>query len=70
MIGDVRSEIPPMTSLAEFDSIYQDVATALRRQKWFKNHWEAKAGLFPNAKVPKSVAIQVYKDSWFNDDVT
>jgi len=57
-----------MTTLADFESIYQDLAVTLRKQKWFKSHWEAKAGLFPNAKEPRSVAIQVYKDSWFNDE--
>ncbi len=57
-----------MTSLADFDSIYQDLAAALNRQKWFKNHWEAKAGLFPNPKEPRSVGIQVYKDTWCNED--
>lgn len=57
-----------MTSLADFDLIYQELAAALKNQKWFKNHWQAKAGLFPNATEPKSVAIQVYKDTWFNED--
>ena len=57
-----------MSSLADFDSIYQKLALALRRQEWFKSLWEAKAGLCPNATDPKSVAIQVYKDTWFNDD--
>jgi len=57
-----------MKSLADFDLIYQELAVALKKQKWFKSHWEAKAGLFPNATEPKSVAIQVYKDTWFNSD--
>jgi hypothetical protein len=57
-----------MASIFDFEPLYVSLATELEREKWFNKHWKAKAGLCPDAKAPKSVAIQVFKDSWFNEE--
>lgn len=57
-----------MTSILDCSPIYKKVASSLKREKWFSKHWSAVAGLYPDEKEPKSIGIQVFKDTWFNGD--
>jgi hypothetical protein len=57
-----------MESITDCSAVYLKLASSLKREKWFTKHWAALAGLHPNDKEPKSIAIQVFKDTWFNDD--
>ncbi|HEY8900621.1 MAG TPA: hypothetical protein VIM61_09435 [Chthoniobacterales bacterium] len=57
-----------MASIVDFESLYLSLAAELEREKWFDRHWQARAGLYPDARAPKSVAIQVFKDTWFNEE--
>ena len=58
----------PMESITDCSPIYLNLASSLKSEKWFTKHWTAVAGLCPNDKEPKSIAIQVFKDTWFNED--
>lgn len=57
-----------MNTLSDYESLYQKLATELRKEKWFKKGWQTKAGFSPDAKQPKSVFIQLFRDSWFNEE--
>ncbi len=57
-----------MTSITDCAPIYHAVAASLQREKWFSKHWTSVAGLYPNETEPKSIGIQVFKDTWFNED--
>jgi len=67
-LGVRAQEYSYMASIINFEPLYLSLASELEREKWFNIHWKAKAGLYPNSQTPKSVAIQVFKDSWFNED--
>ena len=57
-----------MNTLLDYGQLYQKLALELRKERWFDAHWRTAEGLFPNATAPKSAFIQVYRDSWFNDE--
>ena len=57
-----------MTTIQEFEPLFFELESALKSESWFTSIWKTKAGLHPNTDTPKSVAIQVFKDSWFNDE--
>lgn len=57
-----------MPSLAEYEALYRELATELEKEKWFQGGWRLKAGFFPESGSPKSAYIQVFRDSWFNEE--
>ncbi len=57
-----------MTSIQEYEPLFFELESALKSESWFTSVWRTKAGLHPSSVSPKSVAIQVFKDSWFNED--
>jgi len=57
-----------MNTLSDYASLYQELATTLQKETWYENGWQTSAGFFPNAQEPKSVFIQLFRDSWFNEE--
>lgn len=57
-----------MPTLADYAALYEKLAADLAKEKWFKTGWRATAGFFPNAQTPKSVFLQLFRDTWFNDE--
>lgn len=57
-----------MKTLSDYELLYQQLSVELQNEDWFSKGWETEAGFFPNAKEPKSVFIQLFKDNWFNED--
>ncbi len=57
-----------MTSIKDFAAIYREVALSLQREKWWTKQWTAVAGLHPDETEPKSIGIQIFKDTWFNEN--
>ncbi len=64
-----RNGLPPiMKTLQDYEPLYRELEAILRREKWFTKKWDAKTGLHPDSQQPKSLGIQVYKDTWFNEE--
>ncbi|MEM7792195.1 MAG: hypothetical protein AAF546_12395 [Verrucomicrobiota bacterium] len=57
-----------MNTLSDYESLYQELAKELQKEKWFSNSWQTQAGFYPNAQQPKSVFIQLFRDTWFNEE--
>lgn len=54
--------------LSDYLPLYHQVAAGLAEKKWFRRGWKITAGPYPpDAEKPKSIGIQLYRDTWFND---
>ncbi len=57
-----------MKTLSDCAACYEELAVALRKEKWFDERWQTTAGCFPNAEAPKSAFIQLFRDTWYNEE--
>ncbi len=57
-----------MPTLSDYAALYEKLAIELAMEPWYGKEWKTTSGFFPNAETPKSVFIQLFRDTWFNEE--